>query len=100
MEGLIGWAGWGYFIVLFLIFGLAIGKVPYKDVLANSATPLVSEILKDNLGNYAAGCTYVDNVIKITNHIYTATAHLDNGNTLLITISDAEKGNVYVELNY
>lgn len=100
MDGLTGWAGWGFFILLFLIFGIGIGKVPYKNVLADSATPLVSEILKDNLGSYAASCTYVDNVIKITNHIYTATAHLDNGNTLSITISDAEKGNVYVELNY
>lgn len=100
MEGWTGWAGWGFFIVLFLIFGIGIGKVPYKDVLAESATPVVSQILKENLGNMAASCLYVDNIFKITNHIYSATAHLDNGNTLSISISDAEKGNIYVELNY
>lgn len=99
MDGLIGWAGWGYFIVLFLIFGLAIGKVPYKDVLAREAPPVVDQALVKIWGNRAANCLYVDDVIKITDHIYTATAYLDNGNAISITISDAEKGYIYVELN-
>ena len=35
-EGVWKWVGWGYFIVLFLVFGLLLGHVPYKERLANS----------------------------------------------------------------
>lgn len=96
------WSGYAYFLVLLLIFGIGLGHVPYKQVLAESAAPLVSQIIENAYGGWitdVAECRYVDNVYKITNHIYKGTAHLDNGNSLGITISDAEKGSIYVELD-
>lgn len=100
-QGKWKWIGWGYFVVLFLIFGLLLGHVPYKTRLANSAKSLVTEILEDNYGSWmnVAKCVKVDNVYKITDHYYRATAYLENGNTLQISISDAEKGSIYVEIN-
>lgn len=95
------YSGYIYFAILFLIFGLIIGHVPYKKLLAESAKPLVSQIIKNAYGDYmdVAKCARVDDVYKITDHIYKATAYLDNGNKLSITISDADKGNIYVELD-
>lgn len=101
MDGIYGWIGWGYFAVLFLIFGIVFGHVPYKQLLADTAKPVVSQIIENAYGSYmdVAECVKVDNVYKITDHIYKATAHLDNGTTLQISISDADKGNIYVEID-
>lgn len=101
MDGIYGWIGWGYFAALFLFFGIIIGHVPYKDLLAETAKPVVSQIIENAYGSNmnVAKCVKVDNVYKITDHIYKATAHLDNGATLQISISDADKGNIYVEID-
>ncbi|MBO4508145.1 MAG: zinc-ribbon domain-containing protein [Spirochaetaceae bacterium] len=90
---------YGYYAVLLLIFGVILGHVPWKNVLAENATPLVSQILKNIYGDYSAKCKYVDDVFKVTTNIYRGTAYLDNGNTIGITISDAEEGHIYVELD-
>ena len=94
-------SGYIYFGIIFLFFGIIVGHVPYKQLLAESAKPLVSQIIKNAYGDYmdVAKCAKVDDVYKITDHIYKATAYLDNGNKLSITISDADKGNIYVELD-
>ena len=92
---------WAFPVILFLFFGIVIGHVPYKQHLADLAAPTVSQILKNAYGDYmdVAKCTKVDNVYKIADHIYKGTAYLDNGNTLQISISDADKGNIYVEID-
>ena len=101
-DGWWGWTGLIYYIILFLIFGIGIGKVPYEDYLAKAAAPLVTEILEDNYGYYMdiPECVKVDNVYKITDNIYKATAYLENGGELNIAISDAKKGSIYVEITY
>ena len=90
---------YGYFAAILLIFGVILGHVPYKDVLAESATPVVSKILNNIYGDYGAKCKYVDDVFKVTTNLYRGTAYLDNGNSIGITISDAEDGQIYVELD-
>lgn len=85
-------------IVLLFLFG-CIGFTPYKTRLAESAAPLVTQILDENFGSYinTAKCQKVINVRKISKGYYSASAVLDNGRLLNISIT-ADNDTIYVQL--
>lgn len=87
-------------IALFFLFGY-FGFTPYKSRLAESATPLVTQILDENFGSYinTAKCQKVINVRKISKGYYSATAILDNNKSLPIYIT-VDDDSIYVEIDY
>ena len=58
--------------------------------LEESAIPLVTDILKDELGSDAAKCVAVKITEKVSDKHYKAKATLDNGNDIKIMIEDRD----------
>ena len=56
--------------------------------LEKSAVPVVTQILKEQLGHNSADCVKVEITGTITKGLYKANAILNNGNTINITIQD------------
>ncbi len=56
--------------------------------LEESAIPVVSDIIKKQLGSRAAKCLDVEITEKISDKLYKAVATLDNGNNVNIMIED------------
>lgn len=56
-----------------------------NSALEDSAVPLVTSIIKDQLGG-SASCVSVDITEKVSDTRFLAKAKLDNGNTLVIVI--------------
>lgn len=65
--------------------------------MEKSAVPVVTQILKEQLGSNSAECVTVEITGTITKGLYKANAILNNGNTIKITIQD--KGDqIYVTI--
>ena len=61
-----------------------------EAVLEESAIPLVTDILKDELGSEAAKCVAVKITEQVSDNQYKALATLDNGNDIKIMIEDCD----------
>ena len=85
---------WGW-IVAFLI-SISISNTSYENMLAESAVPVVTEIIKEQLGG-SAECKAVEIQEELTDGFYKATAILDNGNKINITIEDKDD-EIYVSI--
>lgn len=85
--------GWTASLVLSLFLITAL----YSNDLEGTACPLVTQILHEQLGSNSATCKVVKLGDKVSDGFYRATAILDNGNDLPITIED--KGSeIYVRI--
>ncbi|HFU1809548.1 TPA: hypothetical protein ACH4ZF_003260 [Escherichia coli] len=74
--------------------------IPHKDEVAleEAACPLVTTILKENNGSTAPKCMKVTIEDKVTDKFYRATATLDNGNDINITLELTGDRNFYVRV--
>jgi hypothetical protein len=71
------------------------------SALEEAACPIVTTILKENNGSEASKCMKVTIQDKVTDKFYKATATLDNGNDINITIEMTGDENFYVRVpNY
>ncbi|EGZ0346476.1 hypothetical protein GR732_003334 [Escherichia coli] len=86
-------------IVASLAWIIFIG-IPHKDEVAleEAACPLVTTILKENNGSTAPKCMKVTIEDKVTDKFYRATATLDNGNDINITLELTGDRNFYVRV--
>jgi len=89
----------------FAVIGLAIFMVVawiaspgIESTLEKESVELVSQILEENLGAGAATCKAVKINEEVTDGFYKATATLDNGNDLRITVEIKEGGSIYVQI--
>lgn len=86
-------------IVASLAWIIFIG-IPHKDEVAleEAACPLVTTILKENNGSTAPKCMKVTIEDKVTDKFYRATATLDNGNDINITLELTGNSKFYVRV--
>ncbi len=92
---------WCWIIALSLSIVLTYGlnKNAYGDALVETACPLVTQIIQEQLGGSAV-CKAVTIDREISDGFYKATAYLDNGNELQITIEEREGNQIYVQIPY
>jgi hypothetical protein len=88
-----------YFSAWVLVFALSImlDINNVQGVLADSACPVVTDIIKEQLYG-TAKCMKVNIDSEVTTGFYKATAILDNGNELYITIEEQDDGMIYVQI--
>jgi len=91
----------------FAVIGLAvfiaiawISSPGIESTLEKESVGLVSQILEENLGAGAATCKAVKIDEEVTDGFYKATATLDNGNDLRITIEHKDNGEIYVQVPF
>jgi hypothetical protein len=76
---------------------LAVDSLNHESSISDTACPLVTKIIKESLGDDSAQCVKVKVTEKLTDSFYKATASLNNGNDINITIE--EKGDmIYVRI--
>lgn len=75
---------------VFLGAGILATDLGDRKLMEKAAAPLVSEILANSLGADAADCLEVKLGEKLAKNIYKATATLDNGNVLGVTVQRQE----------
>lgn len=84
-------------IVCAVLMSLIFTGCGNNSQLEESAKPVVTQILKEQLGSNSAECVSVEITGKITKGLYKAKAILNNGNTIKIVIQD--KGDqIYVNI--
>jgi len=86
-------------LVVFFVIAM-IASPGIESTLENESVGLVSQILEENLGVGAATCKAVKIDEKVTDGFYKATAVLDNGNDLRITIEYNDDGEIYVQVPF
>ena len=79
------------------IFG-AMGGGADQGLIEESAMPIVTELLHDQLGSDAAACKAVEIVKEVSEGFYKAKATLANGNELNITIELKGEDQIYVQI--
>ncbi|MCI7799664.1 MAG: hypothetical protein MR555_08145 [Spirochaetia bacterium] len=79
-----------FFILMFIVFGPILGR-PGKGSIEKGAVQVVNQMLEENLGKNAPECTDVEIISDLGNGAYIATAFLDNGNTIHISIQYYKK---------
>ncbi len=89
---------WGW--IAAFVLSILIGMKGHEAMLEESSIPLVSQILKDNFGSSAAECKAVDIKKEVSDGFYKATATLDNGKELEITIEEKEGNKIYVQVPF
>lgn len=89
---------WGWIIVFILSILIGIGG--HQAIIEDTALPLVDQILKENLGAGAAKCKAVRIDEEVSDGFYKATAILDNGNELRITIEERGDNQIYVQIPF
>lgn len=72
--------------------------ISYNDALGESACPIVSKILKDNLGDNSAECVKVNITGNITDNLYKGVATLNTGNEINITVEEKAGNMIYVRV--
>lgn len=74
--------------------------IPHREEVAleEAACPLVTTILKENNGTTAPKCMKVTIQDKVTDKFYKATATLDNGNDINVTLELTGDRNFYVRV--
>ncbi|END8972697.1 hypothetical protein ABMW90_004566, partial [Citrobacter freundii] len=74
--------------------------IPHQEEVAleEAACPLVTTILKENNGTTAPKCMKVTIQDKVTDKFYKATATLDNGNDINVTLELTGDRNFYVRV--
>lgn len=83
--------------VMFVAVSMIFAGCGNNAQLEKSAVPVVTQILKEQLGPGSAECVTVKITGTITEKLYKAKAILNNGNTIKITIQD--KGDqIYVTI--
>lgn len=89
-----------HFFAWFVAVIISVVLVTYDDdnSIAETACPVVSQIIKENVGRDAAQCVKVSLGEKVTDKFYKATAMLDNGNDIDITIELQANDMVYVRV--
>ncbi len=70
----------------------------HSDNLEDSACPVVTQIMHESYGNNAASCKVVKIDKKMTDGFYKATAILDNGNEVGITIEELKDDQIEVRI--
>lgn len=88
------------FIVWMLAFAASFVVYSYSNdsALEEAACPVVTTILKENNGVDASKCMKVTIKEKVTDKFYKATATLDNGNDINVTIELTSDENFYVRV--
>lgn len=89
---------WGW-IAAFVI-SLFIGVGGHQAMLEESAVPVVSQLLEENLGAGVASCKVVEIDDEVSDGFYKATATLDNGNELRITIEERDDDQINVQIPF
>lgn len=69
-----------------------------RNTLGESAKPLVTEILREQISLTAPECVKVTSVKKVSKNRYQAIAKLANGEQLRIAITQLKDDNIYVEV--
>lgn len=87
---------WAWIATFALSFPLA--TMGQADSLAESACPIVTQIIHEQLGEDGASCKAVKIDKEVTNGFYKATATLDTGNELLITIEKLKDNQIMVRI--
>lgn len=89
-----------HFFAWFVAVIISFAMLTYDDEnsIAETACPLVSQIVKESLGRNAAQCVKVELGDKVTDKFYKAKATLDNGNDIDITIELQANDMVYVRV--
>ncbi|EEW3300136.1 hypothetical protein MA999_003979 [Escherichia coli] len=89
-----------FIIVVALMAGLVFIVIPKQEdsVIEDAACPVVTTILKEHNGSTAAKCIKVKIDDKVTDKFYRATATLDNGNDINITLELAGREKLYVRV--
>lgn len=79
------------------VLSIAIGVGGHQSVVEDAACPVVTDIIKGQL-NGSAVCKKVKISEEVSDGFYKATAMLDNGNDLTITIEERKGGQIYVQI--
>ena len=83
--------------VMFVALSMVFTGCGNNAQLEKGAVPVVTQIIKEQLGSNSAECVTVEITGTITKGLYKANAILNNGNTIKITIQD--KGDqIYVTI--
>jgi hypothetical protein len=89
-----------YFWAWIVAFALSImvGMGGDLAVIEESAVPIVTELLQDELGSDASACKAVEIVEEVSEGFYKAKATLNNGNELNITIERKGEDQILVQI--
>lgn len=74
--------------VIALALTFVVDRFSYNDALAKAACPIVTKLLKDNLGTESAECVKVKIKDNVTDNFHKGIATLNNGNDINITIEE------------
>lgn len=86
-----GWIASLVLSVLFMFFA-------YNIDLEGTACPVVTQIMHESYGNNSASCKVVVIDREVSDGFYKATATLDNGNDIGITIEERSGNQIYVQI--
>ncbi|MDO1934933.1 hypothetical protein Q2388_25220, partial [Escherichia coli] len=89
-----------FIIVVTLLAYVFFIVIPKQEdgVIEEAACPVVTTILKEHNGSTAAKCIKVNIDEKVTDKFYRATATLDNGNDINITLELTGNSKFYVRV--
>lgn len=89
-----------FIVIVALLAGNIFIGIPHQEEVAleEAACPLVTTILKENNGTTAPKCMKVTIQDKVTDKFYKATATLDNGNDINVTLELTGDRNFYVRV--
>lgn len=79
------------------VLSIFIGIGGHQVAIEEAACPIVTEIIQEQLFG-SATCKAVRIGEELSDGFYTATATLDNGNELRITIEEMKDGQIYVQI--
>jgi hypothetical protein len=88
---------WGWMAAF--VLSILIGMGGYQAALEEAAAPLVTQILEENLTYETAKCKAVVIDEEVSDGFYKATATLDTGEDIMITIEETDDGQILVKIN-
>ena len=83
--------------IVTFILSIILSSLSADNGIEANACTLVTQIINNNISN-GASCVGVKLGKEVANNFYKATATLDNGNEMGITVDLRKKGNIYVQI--
>ena len=86
--------------IVYTVHLVGVLRGPSKEVLEQSAVPLVTQIIRDEVGPDAPECKAVEIVEEVGDGVYKAKATLANGGKIDITVKCFDKTRISVEVPF